>query len=70
MKSPFGYHIIQVQAHDAKTLADAKADIEKKIRPEIAKKEVEALQASATVQIDDAYFGPPQPAAPAPVVLK
>ena len=58
VKSPFGYHIIVVQEHKLKTLADSKADIEKAIRPEMARKAVEAMRAKATVNIDDGYFGP------------
>ena len=64
VKSPFGYHIIVVQEHKLKSLDDAKADIEKTVRPELARKAVEALRAQANVKIDDAYFGPAAPAAP------
>jgi len=65
VKSPFGYHIIVVQEHKLKTLADSKEDIEKAIRPEMARKAVEDMRAKANVKIDDGYFGPPPPPAPA-----
>jgi parvulin-like peptidyl-prolyl isomerase len=58
VKSPFGYHIIVVTEHKTKSLADSKADIEKAILPEMARKAVEALRAKASVKIDDGYFGP------------
>jgi peptidyl-prolyl cis-trans isomerase C len=68
VKTPFGYHIIVVEAHNVKPLADAKADIEKSLRPEVAKKEVQAMREKSDVKIDDGFFGPaPAPqAAPAP----
>ncbi len=62
VKTPFGYHIIKVEAHDTKSLADAKSDIAAKLKPELARAEVENLRKNATVQMDDAYFGPAQPA--------
>jgi parvulin-like peptidyl-prolyl isomerase len=37
VKTPFGYHIIQVQSHEIKSLADSKSDIETKLRPELAR---------------------------------
>jgi len=73
VKSPFGYHIIVVQEHKLKTLEDSKADIEKAIRPEMARKAVEDMRAKANVKIDDGYFGPappPTPAAPGPPAAK
>lgn len=66
VKTPFGYHLIKVESHVAKSLADARPDIEKKLRPEIARTSVENLRKGATVQIDDGYFGPAAPAPPAP----
>ncbi len=64
VKTPFGYHLIQVQSHVTKSLAEARPDIEKKLRPDIARAEVEALRKGATVQMDDSFFGP-APSAPA-----
>jgi peptidyl-prolyl cis-trans isomerase C len=66
VKTPFGYHIIKVESHSAKSVAEARPDIEKKLRPELAGKSVEALRKSAGVELDDAFFGP---AAPAPGLL-
>ncbi len=67
VKSPFGYHIIKVEAHTTKTLADAKPEILQKLRPESARHELEALQKATPVQMDDAFFGP-APAATKPPV--
>jgi peptidyl-prolyl cis-trans isomerase C len=69
VKSPFGYHIIVVQEHKAKTLAEVRPDIEKVLRPEMARKAVEDMRAKSAVKIDDSFFGPatPPPPAGAPV---
>jgi peptidyl-prolyl cis-trans isomerase C len=65
VKTPFGYHIIVVEEHKLKTLADVKPDIEKNLRPEMARKAVQDLRDKSNVQIDDEFFGPAPPA-PAP----
>lgn len=64
VKSPFGYHLIQVESHVTKSLAEVRPEIEKKIRPEIARTEVANLRKGATVQMDDGFFGPAPGAAP------
>jgi peptidyl-prolyl cis-trans isomerase C len=64
VKTPFGYHLIQVQEHVTKSMAEARPDIEKKLRPELARAEVDSLRSGATVTMDDSYFGPAAPAAP------
>ncbi len=66
VKSPFGYHIIKVEAHTTKTLAESKADIVTKLKPEMARQAVEGLRKAAKVDIDDSFFGP---ATAAPTVL-
>ena len=66
VKSPFGYHIIKVESHTTKPLAEAKADIITKLKPEMARQAVEALRKAAKVDIDDSFFGP---ATAAPTVL-
>jgi peptidyl-prolyl cis-trans isomerase C len=74
VRSAYGYHIIQVQSHSVKSLADAKADILAQLKPNVARKEGEALLSQTPYTIDDAFFGPapapiaavPTPPAPAP----
>ncbi len=65
VKTPFGYHLIQVQSHVTKSMAEVRADIEKKLRPDLARAEVDVLRKGATVQMDDGFFGPAPPPAPA-----
>ena len=57
IKTTFGYHLIKVTARNAKSLADARAEIEKKVRPEEAMKAVENLQKSTNVFIDPQFAG-------------
>jgi parvulin-like peptidyl-prolyl isomerase len=57
VKSPFGYHLIVVESHVTKTPADARSDIETKLRPQMARAEVDNLRKGATVKMDDAFFG-------------
>jgi peptidyl-prolyl cis-trans isomerase C len=73
VKSPFGYHIIVVTEHKLKTLPEVRADIEKAVRPEIARKAVEDMRRKTAVKIDDGFFGPApaaEPAAPTAPVVK
>lgn len=63
VRSPFGYHIIQVQEHNTKTLEEAKPQIVAALRPNAARKAIDALVAKTKVEMDDSYFGP-DPAAP------
>jgi peptidyl-prolyl cis-trans isomerase C len=62
VKTAFGYHLILVEQRDAKTFDELRPDLEKKMRPELARKAMEDLKKSVTVQMDDGYFGPAQPA--------
>ena len=66
VKSPFGYHIIKVEDHRTKPLAEVKTTIANRLKPEIARQAMDNMRRSASVQIDDSYFGPPQPAPGAP----
>jgi peptidyl-prolyl cis-trans isomerase C len=61
IKTQFGYHLILVQKHETKTFDEVKADIEKKLRPEKAKKAVEDMRKEALVKIDESFFGAAQP---------
>jgi len=79
VKTPFGYHIILVEKHESKSLAESKSDIETKLRPEMARQAVEALRKDVSVEMDDSFFGPAPrtgpsvgapPSAPAPAPAK
>ena len=57
VRSAFGYHLIKVDERKSKGLAEMKDQIEKQLRPELAKQEVEAIKKANTISVDDAYFG-------------
>ena len=64
VKTQFGYHIIKVEKRELKPFEEVKPEIEKKLRPELARSAVDNLQKQTTVILDDSFFGPP-PAPPA-----
>lgn len=57
VKSAFGYHLILVDSRTSKTMAEMKETIEKQLRPELAKQEVEAIKKVNAIGVDEAYFG-------------
>jgi parvulin-like peptidyl-prolyl isomerase len=59
VKSPFGYHLIQVQERGAKPLAEVKAEIQKRLTTENAQKAMEAYKSAAKATLDESYFGAP-----------
>lgn len=58
VKSQFGYHIIRVDSRQAKSFADVKPELEKKLPAEVAQKEMEQLKNSTPIVMDPEYFGP------------
>jgi len=67
VESQFGYHIIQVQEQLGKDFASAKAEIEPKLKPELAQKAMKDIKDAAKVVFNDTYFvdaAPPAPPAP------
>jgi len=65
VQSPFGYHVIQVQKHDTKSLDEKKAEILAQLRPDVARKAAADLGEKAKVVLNPAFFTP-LAAAPAP----
>ena len=64
VQSPFGYHVIQVQTHIVKSLADVKPEILAQLKPNAARQAVAALTDKQKVDISDSFFGPAAPATP------
>jgi len=56
VKSPFGYHIIKVEAHDTKSFDEVKPQIAKRMPEEIAKKSLADLKAKKPPVYNDAFF--------------
>lgn len=57
VRSAFGYHLIVVDSRDAKSMADMKGEIEKALRPDLAKKEIESIKKTNVISVDEGYFG-------------
>jgi peptidyl-prolyl cis-trans isomerase C len=63
VKSQFGWHLIQVQDRTARSFAEVKAEIDKRLQTENAQKAMQAFKSSAKPVLDETYFGQPAPAA-------
>ena len=62
VRTEFGFHIIQVQSHIVRSLADVRPEILAKFKPDLARKAAVELTRSVKSHIDDGFFGP-EPAA-------
>ncbi len=63
VKTQFGYHIIRVDKIEYKPFDEAKSEIEAKLKPELARKQMDELKANFNVNLDEKFFGPPTPPA-------
>jgi peptidyl-prolyl cis-trans isomerase C len=57
VESPFGFHIIQVEGHEARSLDDVKGEIEEKVRSQKIKESLDELFKGAGVDYDAGFFG-------------
>jgi parvulin-like peptidyl-prolyl isomerase len=57
VKSPFGYHVIKVEARESKSFEEVRPELERRMRPEQAQKTVEELQKTSQVVLDPDFFG-------------
>jgi peptidyl-prolyl cis-trans isomerase C len=57
VKTPYGYHIIRVDERSTKSFEDSRAEVEKKIRPELTREAMDKIHKDGQVTLDDAYFG-------------
>jgi len=57
VKSPFGYHVIKVEAKESKSFEDVRSELERRMRPEQAQKTVEDLQKKSAPVLDADFFG-------------
>jgi peptidyl-prolyl cis-trans isomerase C len=57
IKTQYGYHLLLVEKRGAKSMEDARAEIEQKLKPEMGQKAVEALKTKTAVVYDEGYFG-------------
>lgn len=57
VKTDFGYHLIKITTRTSKTFDEAKPDIEKQLKPEMAKAALEKIKGQSQVTLNDEYFG-------------
>jgi peptidyl-prolyl cis-trans isomerase C len=57
VRTQFGYHLIKVTTRNAKSFDEAKPQIEKELKPKMAKDTVDQIKAHTAVTLNDAYFG-------------
>jgi parvulin-like peptidyl-prolyl isomerase len=57
VKSPFGYHVIKVEARESKSFEEVRPELERRMRPEQAQKTLEELQKKSQVVLDPDFFG-------------
>ena len=67
VESQFGYHVIQVLEQEGKDFAAAKEQIAQRLKPETARKSMEAIRTGRKVTFDDGYFGAAIPPGAPPV---
>ena len=60
IKSQFGYHIVQVEGREFKSLDDVKDSIEKKLRPILTQKAILDMQKDVKIDYDPTFFGLPK----------
>jgi peptidyl-prolyl cis-trans isomerase C len=56
VKTPFGYHVIQVQAREGRNLDEVRPEIEKRLRPQQAEQYLTDLRKQTGVTMDDSYL--------------
>ena len=56
VKTPFGYHLIKVEAHTNQKFEEVRAAIEQKIKPELARKAADEIRKQTPVTLNESYF--------------
>ncbi len=56
VRTQFGYHLIKISSRTSKTFDDAKPEIEKQLKPKLAKEAMEKIKAQSPVTLNDQYF--------------
>jgi peptidyl-prolyl cis-trans isomerase C len=60
VKTPFGYHLIQVEAKRTKALEDVKPELERRLGPEVAQKAMDDMEKKSAVVLDPTFFNVPK----------
>jgi peptidyl-prolyl cis-trans isomerase C len=57
VKSPFGYHLIKVEARQSRSFEEVRPELESRMRPQQAQRTVEELQKKSPAVLDPDFFG-------------
>jgi peptidyl-prolyl cis-trans isomerase C len=57
VKTQYGYHIIKITARETKSFDSAKAQIERELKPKMAREAIDQVKAHTPVTLNDDYFG-------------
>jgi peptidyl-prolyl cis-trans isomerase C len=60
LKTQFGYHLIRVDSRQNVTFEEAKPDIERRMKPEVAQKILQDLEKKGNAVYDPEFFGLPK----------
>jgi len=60
VKTQFGYHLIKIESKEDWEYDQAKAEIERRLKPENAMKTMQELEKKANVVIDPEFFAAPK----------
>lgn len=64
VKTQFGYHIIKIVSRTEKPFDEAKPQIEKDLKPQMAREELEQIKTHTAVTLNESYFGGPVSSGP------
>ena len=56
VRSDYGYHVILVEQKESKTFEEVRAEVEQRLRPELAQKAMKDLRKQTAVTLDPAYY--------------
>lgn len=59
VRTDFGYHLILVESRNTKTLDEVRAELERELKPQVAREQLKALAESKSITLDEKYFAPP-----------
>jgi PPIC-type PPIASE domain len=57
VKTQFGYHLLKITSRTSKTFEQAKPEIEKQLKPTMAREALEKIKTQSPVTLNDEYFG-------------
>lgn len=59
VRTDFGYHLILVENRNTKTLDEVRTELERELKPQVAREQLKAMAESQSITLDEKYFAPP-----------